>query len=46
MTCFCENPELLSNSSSNTKKKPQLSLLRELYNQTRDLDPNVAKGWG
>lgn len=44
MTCFCENPELLSKSSSNTEKT-QVSLLRELYNQPRGLDPNVAKVW-
>lgn len=33
MTCFCENPERLSNSSRNTKKK-QVSPLRELYNKS------------
>jgi len=44
MTCFCENPELISHSSSNTKKNPkksQVSLLRELFNQTRD----IGKAW-
>lgn len=42
MSCFCENPELLSNSSSSTKNKNQVSL----RSKNRDLDPNVAKVWG